>query len=58
MPDASWQTVVKEDMRRAGGTINRDKNDDMLKLERRHLGFDADLANELLKTPVARWDAL
>ena len=43
--------VVKEDMRRAGLTINWNKNDDIPKHERRHLGFDVDRANGLFKYP-------
>jgi hypothetical protein len=37
--------IVKEGMRREGLTINRDKSDYMPKHERRHVGFDVDLAN-------------
>ncbi len=50
--------IIKEDMRRAGITINWDKIDDISKHERRHLGIDVDLANGLFKIHIARWEAL
>jgi len=50
--------LVEEDMRRAGLAINWDKGDNTSKHERRHLGFDVDIANESFKIPIARWEAL
>ena len=50
--------IVKEAMRRAGLAINWDKSDDTPKHERRHLGFDVDLADGLFKIPIAKWEAL
>ena len=50
--------ISKEDMRREGLAINWEKSYYMPKHERRHLGFDVDLANELFKIPVARWEAI
>jgi len=50
--------IGKEDMRRAGLTINWDKSDDTPKHGRSHLRFDVDLANGLFKIPIARWEAL
>jgi len=50
--------IIKDDMRRAGLTINWDKRDDTPKHERRSLGFDVDLANGLFKIPIGRWEAL
>ena len=50
--------IIEEAMRRAGLTNNWDKYYDTPKHERRHLGFNVDLANGLFKVLIERWEAL
>jgi hypothetical protein len=50
--------IVEEDMRLAGLSINWDKSDNIPLQERVHFGFLVNLAEDLFKVPITRWESL
>ena len=52
------RSIIENDMRLAGLSINWDKSDNNPLQERIHLGFIVNLAEGLFKIPAIRWESL